>query len=83
MQRVPSLETSVVRSPRNDPMSARMVSHDDIAPVETGPTINVTIGRIEVRAATQTSEARPQKQRREQQVLSLDEYLSQRSAGGR
>lgn len=83
MQRVPSLETSVVRSPRNDPMSARMVSPDDIAPVETGPTINVTIGRIEVRAATQTSEARPQKQRREQQVLSLDEYLSQRSAGGR
>jgi len=82
-QRTPSLETSVVRAPRNDHMSARMASHDGIAPVETGPTINVTIGRIEVRAATQSSEARPQKQLREQQVLSLDEYLNQRSAGGR
>jgi hypothetical protein len=72
-----------VRSRRNDPMSAGMVSAGDIAPGEAGPTINVTIGRIEVRAATQASEARPQKQQREQQVLSLDEYLSQRSAGGR
>jgi hypothetical protein len=36
-----------------------------------------------VRAATQVPEAQPQKQRREHQVLSLDEYLSQRSAGGR
>jgi hypothetical protein len=83
MQRAPPLQTSVVRLPRIDPMSGRMESPRDIAPAETGPTINVTIGRIEVRAATQTSEARPQKHEREQRVLSLDEYLSQRSAGGR
>lgn len=82
-RRASSLEDSPVRSGRNDPMSARMVSAADTASVETGPTINVTIGRIEVRAATQASEPRPQKQQREQQVLSLDEYLSQRSAGGR
>lgn len=82
-RRAPALETSVVRWPRNDPMSGRMMFPHDIAPVEAGPTINVTIGRIEVRAATHTSEARPQKERREPQVLSLDEYLSQRSAGGR
>jgi hypothetical protein len=82
-ERAPPLQTSVVRSPRIDPMSGRMESPRDIAPAETGPTINVTIGRIEVRAATQSSEARPQKHEREQRVLSLDEYLSQRSAGGR
>jgi hypothetical protein len=82
-ERAPPLQTSVVRSPRIDPMSGRMESSRDIAPAETGPTINVTIGRIEVRAATQPSEARPQKHEREQRVLSLDEYLSQRSAGGR
>lgn len=98
-QRGRELETSVARSRANDPSSlsdppnqhlsgsARLTSHNNIRPtdagptIEPGPTINVTIGRIEVRAAT--SEPRPQKQRREQQVLSLDEYLNQRSAGGR
>lgn len=86
-QRVRQLETSVARPPVNDPGNVinpgntRLTPHNDITPAETGPTINVTIGRIEVRAAT--SEPRPQKQRREQQVLSLDEYLNQRSAGGR
>ena len=86
-QRARQLETSVARPPVNDPRNVinpgntRLMSHNDITPAEAGPTINVTIGRIEVRATT--SEPRPQKQRREQQVLSLDEYLNQRSAGGR
>src|ERR1700754_718309 len=87
------LETFVARPPVNDPRNlndpkiTRLMPHNDIRSAEAGPateagpTINVTIGRIEVRAAA--SEARPQKQRREQQVLSLDEYLNQRSAGGR
>lgn len=88
-QRARPLETSVARprvsesgSPVNGPGNTRLMPRNDITPTDTGPTINVTIGRIEVRAAA-TSEARPQKQRREQQVLSLDDYLNQRSAGGR
>ena len=94
-QRARQLETSIARPPVNDPRNVinpgntRLMPHNglqfptgtDITPAEASPTINVTIGRIEVRAAT--SEPRPQKQRREQQVLSLDEYLNQRSAGGR
>jgi hypothetical protein len=43
------------------------------------PTINITIGRIDVRA---TTEARPKQQRSGPEVMSLDEYLRRRSGGG-
>jgi len=82
-ERAPALETSVVSAQRNDQVNARRHFVDEVASVDNGPTVNVTIGRIEVRATAKPPEAQPQKQRREHQVLSLDEYLSQRSAGGR
>lgn len=46
------------------------------------PTIQVTIGRLEVRAAPVDSPARP-KPRSAQTVMSLEDYLKQRSGGGR
>jgi len=82
-QRASSLETVITTGPRTDLMSARRQFRDEALEVKAEPTVNVTIGRIEVRAATKIPEAQPQKERREHQVLSLDEYLSQRSAGGR
>jgi hypothetical protein len=44
------------------------------------PTINVTIGRIEVRATT--AAAQPRKQPPVAQTMSLDEYLRKRNQGG-
>jgi hypothetical protein len=49
-------------------------------PPETTPTINVTIGRIEVRANTAT-ESRPRPQHKQTPTTSLDEYLRQRAQG--
>ena len=49
-------------------------------PPETTPTINVTIGRIEVRATTAT-ESRPRPQHKQTPTTSLDEYLRQRAQG--
>ena len=48
---------------------------------EPAPTIQVTIGRIEVRA-TPPPAPPPQRQRSASPVMSLDEYLRQRARGG-
>ena len=45
------------------------------------PTIQVTIGRIEVRAVTE--EARPRRERHTAPVMTLEEYLRRRANGGR
>jgi hypothetical protein len=45
------------------------------------PTIQVTIGRIEVRA-TPAATPRPQAARSAPSVMSLDDYLNQRAKGG-
>lgn len=50
------------------------------AEIAATPTINVTIGRIEVRATTAI--APPRKQTPAAQTMSLDEYLRQRNRGG-
>jgi hypothetical protein len=47
---------------------------------EAAPIINVTIGRIEVRA-TSSTESRPRPQRQQTSSTSLDEYLRQRAQG--
>jgi len=52
------------------------------APAEPIPTINVSIGRIEVRA-TPSPAAPPRKPAPAPRVMSLDEYLQSRSNGGR
>jgi hypothetical protein len=46
------------------------------------PTIEVTIGRIEVRATPSVSQPRAQSQSQRMPKTSLDEYLHQRSKGG-
>jgi hypothetical protein len=48
--------------------------------IPAAPTINVTIGRIEVRATT--AAAQPRKQPPVAQTMSLDEYLRKRNQGG-
>jgi hypothetical protein len=48
--------------------------------IQAAPTINVTIGRIEIRAITPASQ--PRKQPPGAQTMSLDEYLHQRNRGG-
>jgi len=46
------------------------------------PTIQVTIGRIEVRATPPPPAQPPGQQRAAPPVMSLDQYLQQRSRGG-
>ena len=48
--------------------------------IQIAPTINVSIGRIEVRATTPA--AQPRKQPSGAQTMSLDEYLQKRNRGG-
>ncbi|RUT02460.1 hypothetical protein DSM106972_059380 [Dulcicalothrix desertica PCC 7102] len=48
---------------------------------ETAPTIQVTIGRIEVRATTPTTVSPSTKPKEKPAVMSLEEYLSQRGGG--
>lgn len=53
-----------------------------IREVETEPVINVTIGRIEVRAvADHSNVSRPSHESRERKPMSLDEYLKRRGEG--
>jgi hypothetical protein len=51
-----------------------------IDPGPVGPTIQVTIGRVEVRAAAPNG--RPNRPRSQPEPVSLDEYLLRRSGGG-
>ncbi len=48
---------------------------------ETAPTINVTIGRIEIRATTPTTVSSSAKPKEKPAVMGLEEYLHQRGGG--
>jgi hypothetical protein len=57
-----------------------------IAPVKSSeepPSINVTIGRIEVKASRVAVSEQPRKQKKPSGVMSLDKYLGQFKRGGR
>jgi hypothetical protein len=70
-----ALPTSMRRSADRQPPSS-------VQEVETEPVINVTIGRIEVRAVAEDSKAsRRSHESRERKPMSLDEYLKQRGGG--
>jgi hypothetical protein len=88
---VPPAETSVERAlvqSRERPLLTAPVRRPRLAPAErtaaaatAEPAIQVTIGRIEVRAAAEQGPRR--KERADSPVMSLDEYLKQRAAGGK
>ena len=59
---------------------ASLASQDETVPVATAPTIQVTIGRIEVRATPPP--APRQKARPGPTVMSAEDYLHQRARGG-
>ena len=50
--------------------------------VSAEPVINITIGRIEVRATQFEAQKQPRRQRKPSGVMSLDTYLQQRTHGG-
>lgn len=73
------IEPRVIRHvERGRPASSQSSRPDDRAE----RTINVTIGRVEVRAAGPPAAPAPKKRRSEPPVMSLDEYLRQRRDGG-
>ena len=63
------------------PPLTHLMHQSDVVPQS--PTIQVTIGRIEVRATPPPPTARPQQQHPTSSRMSLDEYLKQRSRGGK
>lgn len=71
----------VVVEPRVEP-SRRRDEPPAAAPAATPPAVHVTIGRVEVRAFAAPAEP-AERSRPRPNVMSLDEYLEQRSDGGR
>lgn len=67
-------DQTLIRFPQNHERFSELVE-----PVE-APTINVSIGRVEIRAIT--TQTIPKETRNKPQTLSLDEYLQKRRAGG-
>lgn len=47
------------------------------------PTVNVTIGRVEVKAVRDAPQAAPRADRPKSNVMNLEQYLERRAAGGR
>ena len=60
----------------------RNVPHVPSTPAPAAPAINVTIGRVEIRATTPRSSPPQKAQPKSSKVLSLENYLRQRAKGG-
>ena len=60
----------------------RNVPHVPFTPAPAAPAINVTIGRVEIRATTPRSSPPQKAQPKSSKVLSLENYLRQRAKGG-
>lgn len=74
-------ESSIVSaSNRVQPQMTSRLESFPATPLPSPPTIQVTIGRIEVRAQTSPGQSKPSP-RRPTPALTLDQYLSQRSGG--
>jgi hypothetical protein len=71
-----AVNQTIIPKPR-EPLSKQI---SESAKTPEAPVINVTIGRVEVRAVT--SPASPKPSHAKPQTLSLDEYLQKRSRGG-
>jgi hypothetical protein len=88
----PKVMRPLATSPGKAPVGAQYIAPSRLAApplthqpdvVPESPTIQVTIGRIEVRATLPPPTARPQQQHPTSSKMSLDEYLKQRSRGGK
>jgi hypothetical protein len=65
--------------PYTSPVPAQSIVRQQVA--QTAPTINVTIGRVEVRATQSSNRSKKRPQLSQPLIMSLDEYLQQRSNG--
>lgn len=82
---IPRPGAELLLPPTHKARSNLLPSSPNAAGAEVPPSetiINVSIGRIEVRA-TPPKAARPERQRNAPQVMNLDDYLRQRSGGSR
>src|SRR5207248_7096343 len=76
-----SARTVVVRTAVERHVERRGLALESVAePAEPAPTVNVTIGRIELRATQAAAASIPP--RTASQTMSLQEYLGQRGRGG-
>ncbi len=58
------------------------LSSNKEGPVQNGPVVNVTIGRIDVRATRPATPEQPRKKKKPSGVMSLDQYLNMCARGG-
>jgi hypothetical protein len=79
----PATQPHIITRPEHRGLSLENQPLSKPAEVSSTPTIQVTIGRIEVRATSSSTRPRPQPQRSDRPVMSLDEYLNSRGGGGR
>jgi hypothetical protein len=78
--RVPLRGSVTVAQPRSAREISGLGRAEAAGPAAPAPTIQVTIGRVEIVATAQTG--RPHRPRSRPQAVSLDEYLLRRSGGG-
>ncbi|MBD0372203.1 MAG: hypothetical protein ICV60_15280 [Pyrinomonadaceae bacterium] len=78
---VPAVQPRVITPVENRKEPDRPMPHAEPQASEAQPVINVTIGRIEVRAQLQET-PRPRSQPPRQPLMSLEEYLRRRTKGG-
>ena len=82
-QNQPLLSMPANAAPPSPLLSARQTGTEVSIPAEAPEAVAVTIGRVDVRAVFPSSPAAPRSNRVQQQAMSLDEYLKQRSEGRR
>ncbi|WP_088240654.1 hypothetical protein [Calothrix rhizosoleniae] len=80
-QEISPTQTLITPPPTTPKISIVKESQPIQETTEAAPTINVTIGRIEVRATTPATLSKPAKPKGKPSVMSLDEYLHQRGGG--
>jgi hypothetical protein len=78
------LTTEVIKSSRvTRQQSLHWRTRQSVAPpIESEPSINVTIGRVEVRAVSSDNSKSPTPKRSESPVMPLEEYLRKQRRGG-
>lgn len=84
--RVPSTKVpAVIVQPHNTMLAhpTKAVVSELPEPIQPEPTVQVTIGRIEIRASMDAAPRRESRRSAASKLMSLDDYLRQRAEGGR